>query len=75
MRICIHRMLTFCYWLVPIHGSKLLCLMQGLGKGTYYTCNVVHLCLSLLFCSYIHNDLEVALVGTKVDLTYEYNVC
>ena len=33
---------------------------------------------SHLFCvpySYIHNDLEVALVGTKVDLTYEYNVC
>ncbi|XP_065897520.1 NADH-ubiquinone oxidoreductase 75 kDa subunit, mitochondrial-like [Dysidea avara] len=23
--------------------------------------------------SYIHNDLEVALVGTKVDLTYQYN--
>ena len=30
----------------------------------------------LLFnlCSWIHNDLRVALVGPKVDLTYEYKV-
>jgi len=27
-----------------------------------------------MLCSYVHNELEVALVGTKVDLTYEYNV-
>ena len=25
-------------------------------------------------CSYIHNDLKVALIGPKLDLTYEYQV-
>ncbi len=26
-------------------------------------------------CSFIHNELEVAMVGPKLDLTYEYEVC
>ena len=25
-------------------------------------------------CSYIHNDLKIAVLGPKVDLTYEYQV-
>lgn len=29
---------------------------------------------SLIFCSWIHNDLKVAFIGPKVDLTYDYQV-
>ena len=36
----------------------------------YSTCCVLSLCSH----SYIHNDLKVALIGPKVDLTYEYQV-
>ena len=31
-------------------------------------------CTDVLVCSFIHNDLEVAMVGPKLDLTYEYEV-
>ena len=29
---------------------------------------------SIFFSSWIHNDLQVAVVGSKVDLTYDYEV-
>ena len=32
------------------------------------------LCLLLFPCRWMHNDLQVGLVGTKVDLTYTYEV-
>lgn len=36
---------------------------------------LLHIVLhTFLVFSFIHNDLKVALVGPKVDLTYEYQV-
>ena len=32
------------------------------------------LCLLISPCRWMHNDLQVGLVGTKVDLTYTYEV-
>ena len=69
------RMLTYYYLLVLIQDLKLLSLIQELERGNWRdTLMTPAVILWFNLCSWIHNDLRVALVGPKVDLTYEYKV-
>ena len=55
-----------------------MCVLVHLTAHTLYVCVHVHVCKYMYTCtcthSYIHNDLKVALLGPKLDLTYEYEV-
>lgn len=71
--------MTVLLWFAP---EGLLYTTVHLGSGAnqlekpraYVRCVHTHRDGILSPYSYIHNELEVALVGPKVDLTYEYQV-